>query len=271
MNMTLQEFAEELVQTVHARSRSTGTYFADAFFDVVTEHLIDAGEIDEAERAYFDSGRGTRVDGYGGDPSDAESKLTLIAIDEVPEAESPNFTQTDMEKLFGRMERFVTSARSGELRGTLEETNPAWGLADLIRVRWPAIRTVRLLIVTNRPLSARVDRKDGGQLDGIPVVYSVWDLNRLHRFISATAERESLEVDFLEEFGEGLPALEVDSPESNCRSFLAAIPATALTAIYDRWGARLLEQNVRVYLQGRSKVNKGILTTIADEPHMFFA
>lgn len=44
-----------------------------------------------------------------------------------------------------------------------------------------------------------------------------------------------------------------------------------LAAIYDRWGTRLLEQNVRVFLQHRGKVNKGIRATIENEPNMFFA
>ena len=41
--------------------------------------------------------------------------------------------------------------------------------------------------------------------------------------------------------------------------------------IYDRWGARLLEQNVRVFLQARGKVNRGIRLTLENEPWMFFA
>ena len=49
------------------------------------------------------------------------------------------------------------------------------------------------------------------------------------------------------------------------------MPGKVLAAIYDRWGTRLLEQNVRVFLQHRGKVNKGIRATIENEPNMFFA
>jgi hypothetical protein len=44
-----------------------------------------------------------------------------------------------------------------------------------------------------------------------------------------------------------------------------------LAAIYDKWGPRLLEANVRSFLQARGKVNQGIRNTIRDEPHMFFS
>jgi hypothetical protein len=49
------------------------------------------------------------------------------------------------------------------------------------------------------------------------------------------------------------------------------MPASVLAALYDRYSARLLEQNVRTFLQARAQVNKGIRSTILTEPHMFFA
>lgn len=49
------------------------------------------------------------------------------------------------------------------------------------------------------------------------------------------------------------------------------MPATILAKLYDRYSARLLEQNVRTFLQARAQVNKGIRNTILTEPHMFFA
>ncbi len=52
---------------------------------------------------------------------------------------------------------------------------------------------------------------------------------------------------------------------------LAVILGEVLADIYDRWGARLLEQNVRVFLQARGKVNRGIRLTLENEPSMFFA
>ena len=38
-----------------------------------------------------------------------------------------------------------------------------------------------------------------------------------------------------------------------------------------KWGTRLLERNVRAYLQNRGKVNKGIRNTIKVEPELFLA
>ena len=44
-----------------------------------------------------------------------------------------------------------------------------------------------------------------------------------------------------------------------------------LARIYDEYGAKLLEKNVRVFLQSKGKVNKGIRATIETAPSKFFA
>jgi hypothetical protein len=49
------------------------------------------------------------------------------------------------------------------------------------------------------------------------------------------------------------------------------IPGVLLAEIYRQHGARLLEQNVRTFLQARGKVNKGIRDTILNQPEMFLA
>ena len=72
-------------------------------------------------------------------------------------------------------------------------------------------------------------------------------------------------------FGGPLPVLPAQQSEADHESYLAIIPGKVLADIYDRWGARLLEQNVRVFLQARGKVNKGIRVTLENEPSMFFA
>ena len=49
------------------------------------------------------------------------------------------------------------------------------------------------------------------------------------------------------------------------------MPGNTLAKIFRAWGSRLLEQNVRVFLQAKGKVNKGIRSTIEQIPNMFFS
>ena len=88
---------------------------------------------------------------------------------------------------------------------------------------------------------------------------------------TASSEPEVIEVDLVNDFGGSLPVLPARQFEGDHESYLAVVPGQVLSEIYDRWGARLLEQNVRVFLQARSKVNRGIRDTLVHEPDMFFA
>ena len=49
------------------------------------------------------------------------------------------------------------------------------------------------------------------------------------------------------------------------------MPGQLIAQLYEQYGDRLLEQNVRTFLQFRGKINKGIRNTIVNEPDMFFA
>lgn len=111
----------------------------------------------------------------------------------------------------------------------------------------------------------------GYRLEGRLVTYSVWDIRRLHGYATATAAREDMEIDLVEDFGGPLAVLPAQQTEGLHESYLAVVPGEVLADIYDRWGARLLEQNVRVFLQARGKVNRGIRLTLENEPSMFFA
>ncbi|MYC30722.1 MAG: AIPR family protein [Chloroflexi bacterium] len=270
MAIDIAEYHEELFQEVHSRADAEGRFVEDAFFDVLTESLIDAGEIETADRVHYVSPRGVRVDGYGGDPITSDSVLSLIITDFSQSEEVVTLTATNMNATFNRLSNFLGRSLDDAYRNSMEESAPVFGLADLIAARWPSISKVRLFLVTNRILSSRVDGREAGQLEGVPITYSVWDLGRLHRFITSGHEREDYLVN-LHEFGAPLPVLPAHLQQADYESYLAVFPGRQLALIYDRWGARLLEQNVRVFLQARGNVNRGLRNTIANNPEMFFA
>ena len=266
----ITEYHEELFQEIHGRADAEGRYAEDAFFDVITESLIDAGEIETADRVHYWSPRGVRVDGYGGDPVQEDGVLSLIIADFNQSQDIASLTLTNMDALFKRLTNFLVRSLDADYRNSLEESDTVFGLADLIAARWSNLSKVRMFLITNRVLSSRVDGRDSDQLDGVPITYSVWDLGRLHRFNTSGQGREDYTVD-LREFGGPLIVLAAHMHDAGYESYLTVFPGRQLALIYDRWGARLLEQNVRVFLQARGKVNRGLRNTIATNPEMFFA
>jgi hypothetical protein len=277
VDRALEIYYNELYQEVLAHSEATGTFAEDAFFDVTTEHLIAAGEIETADRAAYRAattrGRGgaVRVDGYAGDPREAAGVLTLIVLD-FHQAERPEtLTGTELRTINSRVSNFIPRSLDPAFRNGLEEAQPAFDLADIIAATWAVVNKVRIVVISNRVLSSRVDSVPAGEIDGVPVTHNVWDLDRLHRYVSAGREREDIEVDLVNDIPAPLPALRAAGKGAAYDGYLVVLPGAQLAAIYDRWGTRLLEQNVRVFLQARGSVNRGIKTTLESSPQMFFA
>ncbi|MET4090590.1 AIPR family protein [Bradyrhizobium sp. S3.5.5] len=267
----LEDFHKEFFQDIHGLADADGRYAEDAFFELFTSQLVEAGELETADRAPSGSPRGMRVDGYGGDPASADGVLSLIIADFNQSDGITTLTASDMDAIFKRLTNFLARSLDPAHRNAFEESTPAFGLADLIAKRWPTVSKVRLFLISNRLLSSRVDGREAGEFKGVPITYSVWDLARLHRFVSTGRGREESLINLETEFGGPLPALPAHLNNAGYEAYLVVIPGKQLADIYDRWGARLLEQNVRVFLQARGGVNKGIRNTIENDPGMFFA
>lgn len=264
-------FPELLREDVRLISEANGLSTEEAFFTRVSDTITGSGEVDILE--YFHH-RGTpqsgiRVDGWGGDPRRGR-QLTLFVSDYADNPNAPTLTGTELNALFKRPLRFLKSSLDDNWRDALEETSPGYELAHMIDLYWPKVSKIRLLLITDRPLSSRVDGREMTEFLGKPVSYSVWDITRLERIESSAMGREDIVVD-LDQHGGAIPILTAHMPESPYEAYLTAIPGSTLASIYDRWQARLLEQNVRVFLQARGNVNKGIKKTIEEDPSMFFA
>lgn len=83
--------------------------------------------------------------------------------------------------------------------------------------------------------------------------------------------KEDIDINFEEFSNTPIPCLPAFTGTSDCESFLLVMPGHLVAGLYGRYGERLLEQNVRTFLQFRGKINKGLRTTILHEPEMFFA
>lgn len=265
------DFPEMLREDVRLLSEANGLSMEEAFFQRVSDTITGSGEVDALE--YFhhrgSTSSGIRIDGWAGDPRKTK-QLTLFVIDHADDQNATTLTGTELNGLFKRPLRFLKFALDENWRDALEETSPGHELAHMIDLYWASVGKIRLLLITDRKLSSRVDGREMTEFLDRPVSYSVWDITRLERIEGSAMGREDIIVD-LDEHGGAVPVLAAHMPDSPYESYLAALPGPALASIYDRWQARLLEQNVRVFLQARGNVNKGIKKTIEEDPSMFFA
>ena len=270
----LEEFNQQLIADVQGDADAVGVITSEAFFEKVGDLLTEAGELDSANRSYHEGryGRGSiQIDGYGGDPRDADGVLSVILCDFSIKHEIRVQNTEQIKQHLNRLYRFVEASLKREFRDQLEETSSGFGIADLINATWKHVEKIKLIIITNGDFRARADAAKVNELDGKPVTLSVWDLKRLKQFMEQGETRASLSINFKNDFGGGIPMLEASGDGSTFDSYLAVIPGKQLAEIYEKWGPRLLEANVRSFLQARGKVNKGIRDTIKEDPKMFFS
>ena len=269
----VEQFREELLDDIRYKAVGSGYWSEDAFFEIVTNIAMEEGDIPTADRVPFDVPRRGKIDGYGGDPIDDNGILSLMVIDYDPFDGNGvvTLTATEMDAVFRRVRMFVQRSLNPTNRNEMEESSPAFGLADLISQRWKLISRVRIVLLTNKVLSNRIDRRDEEDLESKPCSYSVWDLTRLKDISLMGQAREEMYIDMVKDFGGALPALPAHPSDSSYEAYMTVFRGDNLAKIYDKWGKRLLESNVRVFLQGRNKVNKSIINTLTNQPEMFFA
>ena len=88
---------------------------------------------------------------------------------------------------------------------------------------------------------------------GRHVTRELWDLRRLANWAASGNRAEPI----VAEFPDGLPALATPGTDEDHSVLLAIVPARTSPTLYATHGARLLELNVRSFLQVRGAVNKG--------------
>ena len=269
MEQSAQEFFHGFRQELLAGAEANSAFQLIEFMKTVSDELIETGIIEGFEFCHFRAQRGMRVDGYW---FNDEGALDLFVADFDCRTELASLTRTDVESTFRRAVNFFEASRDKNLSHDLEETSPEYGLAREIADRRSFVRKVNFFLVSERTLSDRLQSlEDSTVSSGIPATYHIWDIARLNRQRNSKGHKEALDLDFTEMFGTGLSCLPAHLGSQSYPSYLIVMPAEILSDLYERYGARLLEQNVRCFLQARGKVNRGIRTTILNKPDMFFA
>lgn len=267
--MNIQEFAEEFRQEVLSRcnEEESGHFREDKFTEVMIEYLAQANEVDEGEVCYHkNNARGEKLNGFSlsGDGECVDLFVSRYR-GTVPPESVPN---SDINTHFRWLRRFFETALNGGYR-SMEESSPVFDVAQQIHAQREELTKARFFLLTDG--IARSADVEPVTVDGIEIRHYLWDLEKLRRFITSRMQREAVEIDFAGCFGGAIPCLEALGAGDEYRTFLAFFPGALLAKLYGEYGPRLLEKNVRSFLQAKGKINKGIRNTILNEPQRFLA
>lgn len=263
--MTLEEFAENLRQDVLVRGSDSPNYEVDVFTEDVIEAMTDAGEADGFILCNSD-GRGYKINAYNvSSDGDCIDLFVSIYTREVPPQRVP---AAEIDRHFNRLRGFFQRALTDNFRAGLEESSPEFDAADSIHSSRGEVTRGRLFLLTDGSTSAR--EYEDAVVEGVKFSHHVWDIERIFRMETSGAVRETIDVKF-GDFGDRVVCICSADPAYEYATYVGYFPASLLVKIYEKYGARLLERNVRSFLQARGKINRGIRDTILHEPQRFLA
>ena len=263
----LQKFGEDFFQEIISRAEveDMEEYRENIFVELMIEYLEESEEIDGGIPCYHKK-RGIQVNGY----QFYEDHNTLDLFISIFQAnnELETVTKTDINSVFSRLNNFLDRSLEG-YHAELEESSDVFDLSIGIFNLRKSLQSVRMILLTNglvKPFGL-----DNNTIKSINISYHMWDLERLYRLVSSGKQREVIDIE-LSDFGEDpVPCIIQEDFDREYKACITVFPATLLYKIYEMYGSRLLEKNIRSFLQVRGNVNKDILNTIQNEPNMFLA
>ena len=266
MEQFYTDFLEEIQMSVDADL--SGWNIEDFFTSIMLEYLEEAGEADDYIMCPF-RGYGLQLNAYSL-TEDYENLTIYVSIykDNDNDNDKPkSIGQQDIDAAIKRAIQLYQKAVN-DLYTSFQKDNDTYEFAISLHDHKDDIKTVRICALTNG-LVKPIDFKNIS-IGNSEVSFSIWDIDRLYRCVMSGKMRETIEIDFQDKFNLTIPCIE-NATSDKYSVYLAIISGELLAGLYDEFRDRLLEKNVRSFLQVKGAVNKGIRDTLRDEPDMFLA
>ena len=262
--ISLVEFHQDFLQWILSDSESRGLMKPQAFFENVCEELVSTGDLTINYTAAEYTKNGMEV--YGYDYDEERKILTLLVHQFFQEDAIETLTKSHITTKLNRLKTFYKKCVQG-LYKDMEETSEAYAMAYYIYKYWHSdqINKIRLFILTDGKTTRTLSELPSEVVDNITTEFRIIDIEYIYKtYLSEYNHSLSeLEID--------IPCLEVTNLSDEYKSYLTVLRGDYIVDIYEKFGQKLFEQNVRTFLQFRGSVNQGIRNTIEYKPEMFFA
>lgn len=271
LRQTQQQVRDETVE----RSTEAGgeAAFPELLFtEIVTRHMADIGMTFDPEVCAYDAKVGlgsgiVRLSGFAVSEDNDQLDLYVSLYEGVDEVvDIPN---ADVQKAAEQCLRFLSLCVDGKLAKEMDESHTAYALVLTIQQVYPDLEQIRVFVLTDR--RAKVRTYQPREVSGKTVKLEVMDIQRLFNHWQEGRPRDELVVNFDDVSGGPLPCVWVPDQMGEYDYAMTVIPGEALRFLYEKYGARILEANVRSFLSQVGGVNKGIAETLRKQPERFMA
>ena len=296
--MILEEFFKYRNDLLDESKDEEGFIQENLILSQVLPSMLDAKLIDSEDftNSYFNSSADKlKVNAYS--VNESGERLQLFMIDEnsidlsLTSEELMVSTKASYDNQFKRSKNFINKAIKGHLNDEIQDSSPVRPLIskvssndgkeqfDVVEIFLISLTaTVSLKGASPQPNKIKFDDEEvtinfsknrERKIKDLIIKKRIIDINFLYEVLISQGSREALTVDFEKTFGNPLNSIKA-ADEEHFESYLCVLPAEIISKLYKEFSTRLLEKNVRSFLQFRG-VNKGIRETIRLEPEKFVA
>ncbi|KOO45981.1 AIPR family protein [Priestia koreensis] len=205
-----------------------------------------------------------QVDAYSYDEDENELNLYIMDFDEFMEVPE-EISMTTLKDLANKAKRFFSQYSSIPI----DPSHPIMDLIKLLDDNSIEIEKLTITIFSNRYYRSN-KLIDITSTKGIETDVQVWDVDRIYQVTSSDQESSSIVIDFQKEFEQAFELMYVPQPKQTNSNgtfdcYIGFISAELLAKAYDKWGPKLVERNVRSFLQAKGSTNKGIRDTLKND------
>lgn len=269
LHKTQRDVREEMA--LRAAEPGEATPFAELVFtEVVTRHMCDIGMTFEPQICHYSArvGEGVlRLSGYALSEETDQLDLYVSLYDGCDDL--VGVTDAETTRAAEQCSRFLNQCVSGGLVKRMDESHDAFPLVQTIEKAYVGLDQIRIYVLTDR--KAKTRNFQTRQIQGKTVKLEVMDIERLFNHWQSGKPRDELVVNFVDVCGGALPCVWVSDADAEYDYAMTVFPGEALRFLYERYGPRILEANVRSFLSQTNAVNKGIRDTLREQPERFMA
>lgn len=282
MELNLKDFARDFTDLTKQTAVENGTSVEQQFTEDVLEYIREEGAAVSPELFYCvnkECTRPTEADYYkinAFDYSESAGILDLFITVYIEAEGLAELTKNRIDQAHNALAHFLTKCVKDDklFQKYLVEDPEAAEVVGTINEEFKNknITLIRFFVLSNGLL--KVDYNSLSEIiigdTEYDFEFNIWDISAIRNSEIAAQKDGAINIDFETEYANSIQCLEM-SENGGVKSYLAIMPAVILARVYKQYKTRLLNQNVRNYLGGTIKVNKGMAKTLREDPAMFFA
>jgi hypothetical protein len=298
--MEVSEFLKYRHELLSEAKDEEGFISETSFINLVLPSMLEAKLIDseECNESYYryDSEK-YKLNGYLVNESGERLQLFILNEESIDVTQNNDALQISQKNYydnqFSRASRFISKAIKKNLDDEIQDSSPVKALISQVSTSFGidqfdvieiflisatatvetrgAIPQPKRLEFDDEKLKLSFTRNQRDQVSKeVLIIKRLIDLNFLYSVLVSQGNREPLAINFKNLFPDYNIEVIKAADELNFESYLCVLPAKILADLYKRFSSRLLEKNVRSFLQFRG-VNQGIRETIRTSPEKFIA